>query len=143
MKKTISKVSAFIHLMPWPAAVSKSEKMISVESLPMKVKFFVQCYFPRKSIAFAKERTTFRGISYVITLNDGIEITFSGNGDWELVDCKTGSVPAALVPAAFNVIMSACPAHLSLVRMEKTEGGYVATLSDYTALKLNSLKKVA
>lgn len=143
MKKTISKVSAFIHMMTRPAAEKKSEKMIFVESLPMTAKIFVQRNFPNRSIAFAVKKNTSKGTMYSATLNDGIQVEFNENGSWVMVDCKMSAVPSTLVPASVASFMNAYYSRIPLVKMEKNDNGYEVTLSNYATLKFDKMEYVA
>lgn len=136
-------VSALIHMMTRPATGKKSDKKVLAKNLPMAARFFVQRNFPNRSIAFAEERLTPKGMMYVATLNDGIQVSFTENGSWEKVDCKMGAVPATVVPATVATYMNAFYPNIPMVKIEKTDDGYEVTLSNYVSLKFNNLEYVA
>ena len=139
----MTKVSALIHRMTRPATEKMSEKAIFTENLPMEVKFFVMNNFPNKSIAFAAQRNTPTGKTYAATLNDGVQVVFSENGSWMMVDCNVDAVPATLVPTSIAAFMDAYYQNIPLVKIEKVADGYVVTLSNYATLKFKDVENAA
>ena len=136
-------VSALIHMMTRPAAEKESSKMIFAESLPTTVKIFVQHHFPGRCIALVEKKTTSDGVMYMTTLNDGVQIEFSENGSWEMVDSKMGAMPATLVPDNVAAFMNAYYPSIPLVKIEKKGNGFVVTLSNYVSLRFDQIDKVA
>ncbi len=143
MKKAISKVSTFIKMMTGTATEKKNEKMVFAKDLPMAIKLFVQRNFSCRSIAMAEMKSTAKGIVYVVYLNDGIQLVFNENGGWEMVDCKMGVIPTALVPANIISFMDVYYPCTPLVKMEKIDDGYEVTLSNYSTLQFDKMGYVA
>ena len=143
MKKAMTMVSSFIHMMARPSAENKSDKMLIVNNLPIAVKFFVQRYFPNSSIAFAEVRFTSEGMRYVAYLNDGNEVEFNKEGIWEMVDCKSGVVPAYLIPDSVAAFIDAYYSGTSISKIEKIGNDYEVTFSNYITLKFSKLENVA
>ena len=143
MKKTISMVSALIHRMTRPVVEKKSDKMIFADSLPTTIRFFLQRNFPGRSISLAEIKTINKGSMYVATLNDGIQVSFKENYTWAKIDCKMGAVPSALIPSSVAAFMNAFYPGVPLVKIEKTDVGYEATLSNFASLKFNQTENVA
>ena len=143
MKKAMTMVSSFIHMMTRPSAEKKSDKMLIVNNLPIAVKFFVQRYFPNSSIAFAEVRFTSEGMRYVAYPNDGNEVEFNKEGIWEMVDCKSGVVPAYLIPDSVAAFIDAYYSGTSISKIEKIGNDYEVTFSNYITLKFSKLENVA
>ncbi len=142
MKKTISMVSSFINMMIRPVAEKNCAKIIFASHLPMAVKIFIENNFSG-SIAFAEKKTTSDGLKYGVTLSDGVRIEFNENGGWEMVDCKMGMVPAALVPVNVEAFMDAYYPTTPIVKIQKNSSGFEVTLSNYITLKINNLEYTA
>lgn len=143
MKKAISTVYSFIQMMIRTTSENKSGEMILAKNLPMAVKIFVQHNFPCRSITFAETINTSKGMMYVVTLNDGIQMEFNETGGWEKIDCKMGAVPATLIPANIEAFMDDFYPCTPIVKMEKTDNGYEVTLSNFFTQKFCHQEYVA
>ena len=145
MKKAISTVYSFIQMMTKTRTTSenKSGEMILAKNLPIAAKIFVQYNFPGRNIAFAETKPTSKGMMYVVTLNDGIQMEFNENGGWEKVDCKMAAVPATLIPANIEAFMDDFYPCTPIVKMEKTGKGYEVTLSNFFTQKFDDQEYVA
>ena len=139
MKKAISTVFSFVQMMTRTTTENKSGKMILAKNLPMAVKSFVQQNFPMRSIAFAETNHTSKGMTYVVTLNDGIQVEFNENGSWEKVDCKTWAIPANLIPTNIEAFMDDFYPCTYIVKMEKAGNGCLVTLSNLFTQKFDHL----
>ena len=137
MKKIKITVLALIGLMAKSMVCKANENMVFAEDLPKDAKAFVQHNFPRLSIAFAEMRKTRQGKVYEVSLNDGTELVFSQNGAWGIVDCKLEAVPASLMPASLSLFVKSQFADATVVRLDRTDSGYVAALSNGMSLKFD------
>lgn len=143
MKKAISMVSTLINMMTRPAAEKKSAKKLFASQLPMSVKKFAQNHFPGNSIAFAEKKSTSDGMRFSVTFNDGIQVVFNENGNWEMVDCSMGMVPATLVPSNITVFTDAFYPTTPIVKIQKVSNGFEVTLSNYITLNISYLEFTA
>ena len=76
-----------------------NQKPIPTSQLPAAAQQFIKQHFADRKVALAKVETEFVSKSYEVVFNDGDNIDFDNKGNWEEVDCKSSSVPAAVIPA--------------------------------------------
>ena len=120
------------------ATVCHADDMpIPAAQLPTAAQSFVQQNFPGKAIAYAEKDTEFMKVKYEVHLNDGTQIDFDKNGNWDKVDCHMVAVPAALVPAAIQQYVNATFAGTSVVKIDKERYGYDVELSNGAEMKFN------
>ena len=68
---------------------------------------------------------------YEVTLADGSEITFGGNGEWKSVETPSNrAVPSGLVPTAIAKYVAERHAGASVIGIEKNKKGYEVELSN-------------
>ena len=143
MKKIKITVLALIGLMTKSMVCNANDKMVFAENLPSEAKAFVHHNFPRLSVAYAEMRTTPQGTVYEVSLNDGTEFVFSQNGAWGMIDCKLEAVPTSMMPASLSSFVKSQFASAKVVKLNRSDSGYVATLSNGISLKFDKEGKVA
>lgn len=68
---------------------------------------------------------------YEVTLTDGSEISFDGNGEWKSVDTPANiPVPAGLVPTSIAKFVAEKHAGAIIIGLEKDKKGYEVELSN-------------
>ncbi|MDR2891097.1 MAG: PepSY-like domain-containing protein [Alistipes sp.] len=83
-----------------PAAACADNRPIEVEELPAQAKSFLEVNFKDAKVSFATVDRELFGGTYEVTFVDGGSVDFDRKGNWKEVECKTGAVPAAIVPEA-------------------------------------------
>ena len=73
-----------------------------------------------------------------MTLNDGTEIDFDRNNQWDNVDCHTKAIPAALVPQAIANYVKTNYQALPITKIDKDAYGYEIELSNGMDLKFDT-----
>jgi len=68
------------------------------QQMPANVKSFLAKYYPKATVIKYEAKTTLVGKKYEVKLNNGAEIDFDKNGNWEEISDKQG-VPNVLIPA--------------------------------------------
>lgn len=108
------------------AAVEQSK------SLPEAITNFLQEQFPGAKIARVKTDNEMGGTEYEVTLNDGTEVDFDTNHQWEAVDCHAQAVPATLVPGSIAGYVKANYQSVFITKVEKKDynNGYEIELSN-------------
>lgn len=90
-------------------SVNSEVKSVNVESafqtLPANVKNFLAKYYPKATVSKYEAKTTVVGKKYEVKLNNGAEIDFDKNGNWEEISDKQG-VPTALIPASIKAYIA-------------------------------------
>lgn len=110
--------------------VSCKESIVPAEKLPSLAKSFIEEYFPGIPISYIKKDSKLLGPSYVIVLQDGTEIEFDHNGEWDKVDCKRTPVPPSLVPAAISDYIDTSFAGQIIVKIDKEPYGFEIELGN-------------
>ncbi|MBR3390912.1 MAG: PepSY-like domain-containing protein [Prevotella sp.] len=108
-------------------------RMIPVEKLPDAAKTFVAANFPGKKMIYAERD----GGRYEVRLDDGTEIEFYRNGEWDKVDCYMLPVPAALIPETIKQYVKANFPDAVINKIDKERYGYEIELSNNLELKFN------
>ena len=98
----------------------------------------MQQYFAGATIVNVETDSEYGGIEYELTLNDGTEIDFDRNNQWDKVDCHIKAIPAALVPQEIaNYVKSNFQA-LPITKIDKDAYGYEIELSNGMDLKFDT-----
>ena len=75
------------------------------QTMPANVKSFLAKYYPKATVAKYEAKNTVVGKKYEVKLNNGAEIDFDKNGNWEEISDKQG-VPSALIPATIKAYIA-------------------------------------
>ena len=75
------------------------------QTMPAKIKNFLATYYPKATVAKYEAKTTVAGKKYEVKLNNGAEIDFDKNGNWEEISDKQG-VPSALIPSSIKTYLA-------------------------------------
>ncbi len=111
-----------------------NERPISPEALPNNAKSFIKKYFKNTRIEFAEQDRD----SYEVYLDDGTEIEFRRNGEWEKVDGKYNAIPTGFIPKkVLNSIKKEFP-RANIVSIDKDYGGYDIELDNRMEIKIAS-----
>ena len=113
-----------------------NDVMVPVSQLPAAARTFVQKNFPGKKIMFAQKDNIFSS-TYETHLDNGAEIEFYRNGDWNKVDCHHSAVPASIVPAVIANYVKANFPGTFVTKIDKERYGYEVELSNDLELKFN------
>ena len=77
----------------------------SFQTMPANVKNFLAKYYPKETVAKYESKKTVVGQKYEVKLNNGAEIDFDKNGNWEEISDKQG-VPSALIPIKIKTYLA-------------------------------------
>ena len=114
-----------------PAAAPQAQQ------LPETINSFLQKVFPGAAVAYVELDNEYGGVNYDVRLNDGTEIDFDANNQWDKVDCHTKAVPASLVPAAVAQYVKANYQGQPITKIDKEPYGYEIELANGLDLKFN------
>ena len=109
----------------------------NAQSLPEPVNAFVKQYFPNATIAFVEPDHEHGGLQHDVTLNDGTELDFDSNHQWDKVDCKVKPVPAALVPEVIASYVNANYQGVAITKIDHEPYGYEIELSNGLELRFS------
>ncbi|UQB69996.1 PepSY-like domain-containing protein [Epilithonimonas zeae] len=71
---------------------------VSYQQMPISIKNFLAKHYPKATVIKYESKTTLVGKKYEVKLNNGVEIDFDKNGNWEEISDKQG-IPNVLIPA--------------------------------------------
>lgn len=87
------------------SGISNSRNLsVSYQQMPSNVKSFLAKYYPKATVVKYEAKTTLAGKKYEVKLNNGVEIDFDKNGNWEEISDKQG-VPTVLIPAKIKTYL--------------------------------------
>lgn len=116
-----------------PQAASAAQ----AQGLPQGVTSFLNNYFPGTQVVGYDTDREFGGMEYDVTLNDGTEIDFDSDNQWESIDCKVKAVPNALVPAAISKYVAANYQSLPISKISNKRSGYEVELTNGLELRFD------
>ncbi len=99
---------------------------LPINSLPVNVIAFVQQNFPDKQITSIEKEITDNTIE--VSLNDGTQIDFDDNGNWNAIYSQIDAVPSDVVPSAIMKIIDDNFPGTSVVEIDKEDYGYEVEL---------------
>lgn len=77
----------------------------SFQTMPANIKSFLAKYYPKATVVKYESKSTVVGKKHEVKLNNGAEIDFDKNGNWEEISDKQG-VPSALIPAKIKTYLA-------------------------------------
>ena len=114
------------------------DKMITFAELPAKAQTFIKTHFDEKEVAGVYEDTEYMvQKEYSVYLNDGTELEFFSNGDWEEVKTRTGQVPDKIIPSAILQHIQRQFPNTFVKEIKKKRYGYEVEISNGLDLEFN------
>ena len=99
-------------------------------AVPDAVAAFVKQYFPNATIAGVERDSDHGGLEYDIYLNDGTQIDFDANNQWDKVECHSKGVPAALIPQAIANYVKSNYQNTIITKIDMEYHGYEIELAN-------------
>lgn len=116
------------------ASVLFADMVVPVSALPQSARSFIQRTFPNAQI-FKVERDDGK---FKAKLNNGVEIKFLPNGEWESIDSDYTPIPPTVLPNAVqNTVKNSYPQAL-ITDVEKEFGNYKIKLNNMMELFISS-----
>lgn len=120
---TIFLASLFASLTIFPASADNS-RIITVDGLPAASRQFIDTYFKRMEVSYARVEEEWFDKEYKVLFVNGSKVEFVKNGDWKQVDCRYGEVPAGIVPQPILDYVNASFKERKVVGIERDRRGY-------------------
>lgn len=119
-----------------------AQAQVQPQDLPQEITAFINKHFPGATIAGVEPDNEFGGVEYDIHLNDGTEVDFDKNNQWEQVDCKGKAVPAALIPTNIANYVKTNYQAVAIAKIDKKNySGYEIELANGMELKFDASGK--
>ena len=121
------------------AASAANDYYRDTNNLPQAAKIFLDKNFKHSEVSFVKVEKNFGRIDeYEVVLQDGTEVSFDRNGNWDNVEMPVKkSVPGEIVPPEIARYVGQNYPKQRIVSIDKESGGYEVELSDGLDLKFN------
>ena len=136
MKKRIV-FSVFIFSMMSLLAFADG-RYIAAEAIPAGAKTFLNKYFANVAVVYPEQEYN----EFEVHLENGVEIEFTGNGDWKSVDAKWQPIPTTIVPPSVLAAVKAMYPKAAIVKIEKDWNGFDIELDNRMELKVADNGKV-
>lgn len=110
---------------------AQHQNIINFSQLPTNAQNFIKTHFSEGNISLAWEETAYLSQKeYSVKLNDGTEIEFLANGDWEEVKTINGQVPLKIVPNTISSYIGKNFQNVSIKEIKRKRRGYEIELSN-------------
>lgn len=112
-------------------AMARDKVYRDASVLPAQAQKVLTQAFPKTGVNHIKVDTNILGQKdYDVTLNDGTEIEFNSDGEWEEVDCGHKAVPSMFVIKSISSYVSKNYKGASIVKVKKEHNKYEVELSN-------------
>ena len=101
----------------------------TAQTLPEAITTFLKQHFPNATITGVEPDQDHGGLEYDVYLNDGTELDFDANNQWETIKCRAKAVPATFIPKAIATYVKG-NYQLPIVKIHKEHFGYEIELSN-------------
>lgn len=112
-------------------------RIITFEELPTKAQEFVTTYFPGQSIRFVRMEIDVTKTEYTVRFENGMEIEFNGNGDWDEVESHAECLPSGFLPESILDYLSQRHPNACLNEISRGRHKYEIELADGLELIFN------
>ena len=120
-----------------PAQAQAQPAAAAAQSLPDGITSFIKQNFPNASIVGVEPDNEHGGLEYDVYLNDGTELDFDTNHQWETIDCHTKAVPAAFVPKGIASYVKSNNQGLPITKICRKPYGYEIELNNGLELRFD------
>lgn len=111
-----------------------NEKVIDIKQLPTLARSFVSEHFSDLTVAVVKMESGLLTKSFEVYFSNGDHIDFDAKGAWEEVECKSSTVPSAVVPSAISEYVAKTYPEEQIKKLEKDRWKYEVKLSNHIEL---------
>lgn len=132
MKKLVLKVSALCFAVITLVSCDK-EEVVTVDQIPTTANAFLNEHFSGIQVLSAvKEKDALSGTDYEVLLNNGIEVKFDKNGNWDEVearDDRAGIPTSFILPSVVAYVTAHYPTAL-INSIDKEKNGFNIELTN-------------
>ncbi len=112
-------------------AAYAEEQPVAFDKMPAEAQEFVQKYFAGEPIRAVHLDRDSKWNTYTVYFENGNQIAFDGgNCECSAMEMKHGSIPTAVLPAQLQSYLSQHYPSQGVVKLQRTDGGYMAGLSN-------------
>ena len=96
MKKTLL-ILAILLISAFALRAEDAHRIITFEELPVKAQEFVTTHFSGQTIRFVRIEIEVTKTEYTVRFENGMEIEFNSNGDWDEVESHAECLPTGFL----------------------------------------------
>ena len=101
----------------------------TAQALPEAISTFIKQQFPNATVVGVEPDHEHGGLEYDVYLNDGTQIDFDANNQWEKVESMKG-VPAYFIPKAIANHVRSSYQNIAITKINKEYHGYDIELAN-------------
>lgn len=109
---------------------AQAQATAAAQSLPDAITTFIKQQFPNATIVGVDPDQDHGGMEYDVYLNDGTELDFDANNQWETIESRGKGVPAVFIPKAIATYVKSNYQNLPIVKIHKEHYGYEIELNN-------------
>ena len=113
-----------------PAQAQAQPNAAAAQGLPDGITTFIKQHFPNASIVGVEPDRDHGGMEYDVYLNDGTELDFDANNQWETIESRGKGVPAVFIPKAIATYVNGNYQNTPIVKIHKEHYGFEIELSN-------------
>ena len=121
---------------PQAQAAPADAAAATAQGLPEAITAFIKQHFPNATIAGVEPDHDHGGLEYDVYLNDGTQIDFDANNQWEKVESMKG-VPAFFIPKAIASHVKGSYQNTVITKINKEYNGYEVELNNGVELRFD------
>ena len=114
---------------PQAQAAPANAAAATAQGLPEAITAFIKQHFPNATIAGVEPDHDHGGLEYDVYLNDGTQIDFDANNQWEKVESMKG-VPAFFIPQGISSYVKSNYQNLAITKINKELHGFDVELAN-------------
>ena len=118
------------------AAAPADAPATTAQGLPDAITTFIKQHFPNATIVGVEPDHDHGGLEYDVYLNDGTQIDFDANNQWEKVESMKG-VPAFFIPKAIASHVKGSYQNAVITKINKEYNGYEVELNNGVELRFD------
>ncbi len=119
------------------AAQAQQAAATTAQSLPEAITAFLKQHFPNATVVGVEPDHDHGGLEYDVYLNDGTQIDFDANNQWDQVESMRG-VPAYFIPKAIANYVRSNYQNMTITKVNKEYHGYEIELANGLDLNFDS-----
>ena len=132
MKKTMFILLAFVLTLSLPV-MADDDRVITFEQLPAQAQTMLKKYFADKVPLVV----TVDMDDYTVLYQSGEKVEFDKKGNWREINCKTSSVPSALIPEQIKAVVKQTYPGATIIKIDRDRRGYDIKLKNGLDIEFN------
>ncbi|MDO4229153.1 MAG: PepSY-like domain-containing protein [Capnocytophaga sp.] len=137
MKAVVKSIAVVGALFLGQSAMAQADRQVQFSELPKNAQSFVKQHFANQNIASTWYDADPSDQDYKVHFDNGDEIEFFTNGEWEEVKSRNGKVPNAIIPNGIANYVKQNYTSTEIYKIQKKRYGYEVELSNGMDLEFN------